>query len=75
LVATVTGKDLSNYFLIVEGNQLHLCYNNWYLTDKWRLEKKEAQALFSKALFSKFTILDDKGNKNGCPLEGNKYLF
>jgi hypothetical protein len=75
LVATVTGKELSNYWLIVEGNQRQPRYNNWYLTDKWGLEKKEAQALFSKAPFSKFTVLDNKGNKIGCPLEDKKYLF
>jgi hypothetical protein len=34
LVATVTGKDLSNYWLIVEGNQRHPRYNNWYLADR-----------------------------------------
>jgi hypothetical protein len=75
LVATVTGKDLFNYWLIVEGNQCHPSYNSWYLTDKWSLEKQEAQALFSKAPFSNFTILDNKGNKIGCPLEDGKYLF
>jgi hypothetical protein len=75
LVARVTGKDLSNYWLIVERNQRQPRYNNWYLTYKWSLENQEAQALFSKAPFSKFTILDDKGNKIGCPLEDNKDLF
>jgi hypothetical protein len=75
LVATVAGKDLSNYWLIVEGNQRHPGYNNWYLADKWCLEKKEALALNFKAQFSKFTILNDKGNKIGCPLEDYKYSF
>jgi hypothetical protein len=29
LVATVLGKDLSNYWLVVDGNQRHSRFNNW----------------------------------------------
>jgi hypothetical protein len=47
----------------------------WYLTDKRSLAKQEAQAILSKAPFSKFTILDKEGNKIGCPLEDHVYLF
>jgi hypothetical protein len=72
---TVIGKDLSNYWLVVNENQRHPRYNNWYLTNKWSSERLLEEAIRFKAPFSKFTIIDDDGNNLGCPEEDKEYLW
>jgi hypothetical protein len=72
---TVLGKDLSNYWLVINKNQRHPCYNNWYLTNEWSVERLKESAIQFTAPFTKLTIIDNDGSNFGCPDKDQEYLF
>jgi hypothetical protein len=67
------GKNLSNYGLVVNKNQRHPRYNNWYSMAKWSQERQEENAILLIAPLSKFNIFDDKGNNIGYTFDDNNY--
>jgi hypothetical protein len=75
LKQTNLSKDLSNYWLVVQGTQRHPRYNNWFLTDKWTQARLNEAAVEHPAPLSKFLIIDDKGEILGCPELDNQYIF
>jgi hypothetical protein len=75
LKETNLNKDLSNYWLVLHGNQRHPRYNNRYLADKWTQTRLEKAAVIHPAPLTKFTIIDDKGTNLGCPEEDKVYIF
>jgi hypothetical protein len=75
LQETNLDKDLSNYWLVLQGNQRHPRYNNWFLTDKRNQARLDEAAIEHPALLTKFTIIDDKGQNLGCPEDDKEYIF